>query len=638
MKLQRIIAKDSRSATEQAIAQYGRDVLVVSNSRVNGMTELIVAVDVEPERMPAPQVKPGAGQMFESALQTHLSSPPNGARAGGSSEWAGQGNAATHNPGNAPLNAPLNAPGTAPGTASTTSPSHHPGPATASLTSAPATSANPSRDHGTGTPGGFVPAHLALMQSAQRAAAVIESAQAASAASQPIAAAGLGSPRTPAAPNAGRAPEVPTRHPVLRYGHHFALPHMPMQTMGSFSLSITARASNLVAPASPVEAIGDTPAQAAAPTDALGTHSTDSASAADTPIATPADARAAVDLIRQEIAQLRKEMRMGQQLQSWAAQGPAHRWNEALNEVGVSTTLRALLISGLSNDYDDHQALAAIEAQMLENLPAAPRTTGARNSATRAPWRSGAHLLSGPAGSGKTSMAARLAQEASERLGVDRVVLVSWNDARPGAWGQLQLWASRIGVQAFRAADTATLELLLQEHRGQLVIIDSGLSQPDILSAACAGLDVLHHLVMPADATSAALRRWMGEQAPAWQDLMVTRLDESAQPWPLLQVCCERGLAPVAASDGSGLQHLRLPYDGRALLQHGMGLLTAGLAGGTLSEGPAAPRAAIEIPTIEQITTTIPPREAGRSGRSTRATSTRTGRSTATARTGAPHA
>ncbi|MFZ9434222.1 MAG: hypothetical protein ACO26I_10090, partial [Burkholderiaceae bacterium] len=244
---------------------------------------------------------------------------------------------------------------------------------------------------------------------------------------------------------------------------------------------------------------------------------------------------------------------------------------------------------------------------------------------TSQPWSAGVHLISGPSGSGKTSMAARLAHEAAQRLGVERVVLVSWNDNRPGAWGQLQLWASRIGVGAFRAPASATLDLLLQEHRGSLVIVDSGLTQPDVLRAAVQGLNAQLHLVMPADANAATVRRWVGEQAPTWNDLIVTRLDESAQPWPLLQACCEHQIMPVLASDGSGLTQLRQPYDAHALLQHGMAVLTAVLSGTAIGEvGGARPRAGVarlEIPTIEHITTTVPPRQAGRSGRGAGATS-----------------
>jgi flagellar biosynthesis GTPase FlhF len=46
MELKRILARDTRSATEQAMALYGPDVLIISNNRVAGQTELVVALDV----------------------------------------------------------------------------------------------------------------------------------------------------------------------------------------------------------------------------------------------------------------------------------------------------------------------------------------------------------------------------------------------------------------------------------------------------------------------------------------------------------------------------------------------------------------------------------------------------------------
>lgn len=46
MELKRILARDSRSASEEAMEKYGRDVLIISSNRVNGQTELIVAIDV----------------------------------------------------------------------------------------------------------------------------------------------------------------------------------------------------------------------------------------------------------------------------------------------------------------------------------------------------------------------------------------------------------------------------------------------------------------------------------------------------------------------------------------------------------------------------------------------------------------
>ena len=47
MELQRILAKDSRSAMEQVHHKYGKDALIVSNKRAKNKTELIVAVDLD---------------------------------------------------------------------------------------------------------------------------------------------------------------------------------------------------------------------------------------------------------------------------------------------------------------------------------------------------------------------------------------------------------------------------------------------------------------------------------------------------------------------------------------------------------------------------------------------------------------
>ena len=46
MELNRILARDTRTATEKAMAMFGPDVLIISNHRVEGQTELIVALDV----------------------------------------------------------------------------------------------------------------------------------------------------------------------------------------------------------------------------------------------------------------------------------------------------------------------------------------------------------------------------------------------------------------------------------------------------------------------------------------------------------------------------------------------------------------------------------------------------------------
>ena len=49
MELKRILAKDSRRALEKVSDEYGDDALVISSAKVNGQTEVIVAIDLYTE-------------------------------------------------------------------------------------------------------------------------------------------------------------------------------------------------------------------------------------------------------------------------------------------------------------------------------------------------------------------------------------------------------------------------------------------------------------------------------------------------------------------------------------------------------------------------------------------------------------
>ncbi len=60
MELKRILARDTRSATERAMSLYGPDVLIIANHRVGGQTELVVAVELASARPDA------NGHVFDS--------------------------------------------------------------------------------------------------------------------------------------------------------------------------------------------------------------------------------------------------------------------------------------------------------------------------------------------------------------------------------------------------------------------------------------------------------------------------------------------------------------------------------------------------------------------------------------------
>jgi len=69
MELQRILARDTRSAMEQVFNLYGDDAMIVANNRVKGQTEIIVAMDLVSE-VKAALIKPlEAASQDQSASQ-----------------------------------------------------------------------------------------------------------------------------------------------------------------------------------------------------------------------------------------------------------------------------------------------------------------------------------------------------------------------------------------------------------------------------------------------------------------------------------------------------------------------------------------------------------------------------------------
>lgn len=74
MELKRILARDTRSAMEQAIKTYGPDVLVISNHQVAGQTELVVAIEVALEAS-SPAEQPSAGSSRAAEAPASLETP-----------------------------------------------------------------------------------------------------------------------------------------------------------------------------------------------------------------------------------------------------------------------------------------------------------------------------------------------------------------------------------------------------------------------------------------------------------------------------------------------------------------------------------------------------------------------------------
>ena len=254
-----------------------------------------------------------------------------------------------------------------------------------------------------------------------------------------------------------------------------------------------------------------------------------------------------VSLVREELAALRQEFRLSQQTASWQMNQywPAHIQPliQAMTEAGVPTALRALLQEGLREQPTLDRALDSIRAQLAHNLERPQEGFPNR----------GIHAMAGLSGSGKTLMVAKAAQQAAMHYGAEYVAVVSYHDMRAGAWSQTQMLCAQLGVDCFRASSPETLQLLLNElSPRRLILIDTpGVQMTERLAEIVqicpqAGL----HAVVPADSSGVSLSRIMSKSKLPWQSLMISKLDESNSPWPLIQFLIADGAQCMVSAGG----------------------------------------------------------------------------------------
>jgi len=259
--------------------------------------------------------------------------------------------------------------------------------------------------------------------------------------------------------------------------------------------------------------------------------------------------REIVDMVREELAVLRKEFKLSQQM-AWQGAGLSrnlHPLRNALQEAAIPAALRALLIDSIQSFEDVEPAMEEIRRQLCHSMQHPPVAL----------TDAGIHVIAGPSGAGKSLMVARMAQQASVGLGSDQVAVISFSDQRAGAWNQTQLLSAQSGVDCFRATNITMLKLLLEEHgQRKCIVIDTpGVQMADrVCEIAGIAPSAQFHVVVPADASQSLLRRLLSTPDVQWQSLMVSKLDEATQPWSLIQVLTEGhvGVSHVSRGDRVG--------------------------------------------------------------------------------------
>ncbi len=318
--------------------------------------------------------------------------------------------------------------------------------------------------------------------------------------------------------------------------------------------------------------------------------------------------REIVELVREELAGLRREFRLGQQTLPWRSNlnlnPELESLTQSLYQAQIPQALLALLLDSIKDLNDPQLALQTLRTELSHAL--------ARQASSAPAPTAGCHVMAGPSGSGKTNMAARLIHNAlsgglTPPLSSSQIALIAFQDTRAGAWSQTQMLSAQLGVDCYRAPTLEILQVVLGELSDKsLVIIDTpGIQMAERLNQIRAALpDIQCHAVLPADATLATFERVLKNPDLRWDSLFLSKLDEAAPPWPLLQFLSDNSALISGCSTGDQLSDWIPDFS----LQHLLDMALSPLLTTSLPSAPVTAPARMPLATAE--TMGIAPSEA----------------------------
>tara|TARA_B100000768_G_scaffold6040_1_gene7091 strand:- start:1716 stop:2942 length:1227 start_codon:yes stop_codon:yes gene_type:complete len=275
-------------------------------------------------------------------------------------------------------------------------------------------------------------------------------------------------------------------------------------------------------------------------------------------------AREIVDLVKQELAVMRREFKLSQQLEAWtgthAVAQEMRPLVEALNETGMPIPLRTLVTDIINQNHTMTDVLDSITEALGENL----EHTEVLNE------MAGLHILAGSSGSGKTLMATRIARQKAIEYGENAVAIISFSDPRFGAWSQSLLLSTQAGVEVYRANSLDALDQLLIEldDRKLLLIDTDGINTETTINMLTTHLPMAQkHLVIAADASEGSVNKYLRKALGRWDSVMLSRLEQGTFPWPVVNALLNKKVPlSLASSSPSALEPAR-PITGYALIR-----------------------------------------------------------------------
>jgi flagellar biosynthesis GTPase FlhF len=252
-------------------------------------------------------------------------------------------------------------------------------------------------------------------------------------------------------------------------------------------------------------------------------------------------AREIVDLVKQELAVMRRELTLSDRLSSVGGEitnEAMQPFADALSHSGLSISLQVMVADLINQSRETEDAIGTISTILGNNISNVNILDDMQD----------VHVLSGRSGSGKTVTCARLARQKALEYGENAVAVISFKDSRFGAWSQIQILCSQAGVDTFRAKNNDELKNILEELSDRrLVIIDTSGSDAASSIKSLSNLlpEASYHLVLPADSSESGVRSSISASQDVWESIIITRLDGDVQPWPIINVLVDQDI-PVS--------------------------------------------------------------------------------------------
>ena len=216
-------------------------------------------------------------------------------------------------------------------------------------------------------------------------------------------------------------------------------------------------------------------------------------------------------------------------------------FHNLLEDIPISRYLRNLLFRHLDRPSSKNELLSQIELGLINNLPDTKEIT----------FDSQVHVLTGGLGTGKTSIALKIASQLRNANKHNASIIsigtnVCENEAK------LKLLSDSIDVPSFYVKNLNEMEKLLHlEKSNNIYIVDLELdSAPQAIPMIRKIYNKAQfHLVTPTDASLPGF--WANCELDKWDSIILTRLDSSLVPWAAIEALSKFKIPLSIGSIGS---------------------------------------------------------------------------------------